>query len=186
MPQLASERLMKAQFAMLADYNTWANERLYEAVAAVPDSQYRSDLGAYFGSLHGTLNHVLVADRIWMHRLTGTGEQPNGVDVIACDQFGELRQSRRLEDQRIVTYVAGLSGDDLRGTMKYRTLIEPARIEQHLAPLLGHFFNHQTHHRGQAHCVLTRLGREAPPLDLLKFQFETGVSIVTRAAVRQR
>jgi uncharacterized damage-inducible protein DinB len=169
---------MKPLFQMLAAYNTWANERLYDAAARIPDAEYRRDRGAFFGSLHGTLNHLLLGDRIWMHRFTGEGEEPKELDAILYDDFAELCAARRAEDVRIVDYVAGLSEKDLAGTIRYRSTRSPAEIEQLLAPLLLHFFNHQTHHRGQAHCLLTEITGEAPSFDLLVYQRQTGTSLI--------
>jgi uncharacterized damage-inducible protein DinB len=170
---------MKTLFDMLAAYNSWANERLYDAVATLADTDYRADRGAFFGSIHGTLNHVLVGDRIWMHVFTGEGVKPRELNAILYDDVVELRAARRAEDKRIALYIAALSEGDLAGTVRYRTLRSPADIEQRLAPLLIHFFNHQTHHRGQAHCLLTEFKGEAPSLDLVIFQRQTGISLVS-------
>jgi uncharacterized damage-inducible protein DinB len=169
---------LKDQFMMLASYNSWVNRLLYDAVAALPDADYRADLGAFFGSLHGTLNHLLLGDRIWLKRFTGAGEVPASLDAILYDDFAALRAARVAEDARIERYIADLSPAELAGTLRYHTTRQPAEIEQHLAPLLLHFFNHQTHHRGQAHGLLTRLTGEAPSFDLLIFQRQTGVSLV--------
>jgi uncharacterized damage-inducible protein DinB len=168
---------MKSLFEMLAAYNGWANERLYAAVARLSDAQYRAERGAFFGSLHGTLNHLLIGDRIWMHVFTGEGEKPRQLDAILYDDFNELRAARQAEDRRISAYVGSLSENALAGTVRYRTVRSPADIEQVRAPLLVHFFNHQTHHRGQAHCLLTGLTGEAPSLDLFIFQRQTGLSL---------
>jgi uncharacterized damage-inducible protein DinB len=170
--------VVKAQFQMLAAYNAWVNRRLYEAAARLPDADYRADRGAFFSSLHGTLNHLLVADRIWLQRFTGEGSAPTVLDAILYDDFAELRAAREAEDARIIRYVDSLSEAALAGTLSYHTTRSPALIEQELMPLLIHFFNHQTHHRGQAHCLLTALTGEAPSFDLLIFQRETGVSLV--------
>lgn len=169
---------MKAQFEMLAAYNAWANERLYDSAAHLPDGDYRADLGAFFGSVHGTLNHLLVADRIWLRRFMGRGEEPTQLDQILYDDFDELRNERHAEDVRIVGYVKDLAEEDLSATVCYRTTRTPTDLEQVLGPLLIHFFNHQTHHRGQAHCLLTRLTGEAPSLDLFVFQRQTGISLI--------
>ena len=169
---------MKAQFVMLAAYNAWVNERLYDAAAQLPDAEYRADHGAFFGSLHGTLNHLLVADRIWLHRLTGIGTEPVRLDAILHEHLDELRSARRAEDARIIAYVDALTDADLAGTICYRSTRAPAEIEQYLAPLLMHVFNHQTHHRGQAHGLLTKLTGQAPSFDLLIFQRQTGTSLV--------
>ncbi len=170
---------MQTHFAMFAAYNRWANERLYEAAARLPDADYRADRGAFFGSLNGTLNHILVADRIWMHRFTGEGPQPTQLDAILFEDLAPLGQARRAEDDRIVAYVDGLTDADLAGTFSYRTITSPADITQRLAPALAHFFNHQTHHRGQAHTLLTIAGGKdaAPPLDLIYFQRQTGIGL---------
>jgi uncharacterized damage-inducible protein DinB len=168
---------MKAHFEMFAAYNAWANQRLYDAASRIKDEDYRADRGAFFGSLHGTLNHLLVGDRIWMRRFTGDGEEPRELDAILYEDFNELREARSREDDRIISYIRSLTEADLAGIVRYRTMRNPADIEQYLAPLLFHFFNHQTHHRGQAHCILTGLTREAPSFDLIMFQRLTGVGI---------
>ena len=169
---------MKPLFEMLAAYNAWANRRLYDAAARIADADYRADRGAFFGSLHGTLNHLLLGDKIWLHRFTGEGEEPVQLDAILFEDFAGLRQAREVEDARIVAYVDSLDEAGLAGTIRYRSTRSPAEIEQKLAPLLLHFFNHQTHHRGQAHCLLTGLAGEAPSLDLLIYQRETGASLL--------
>ncbi|MGF7158479.1 putative damage-inducible protein DinB [Rhodoligotrophos appendicifer] len=169
---------MKSHFEMLSAYNKWANRRLYDAAERLSDSDYRSDRGAFFGSLHGTLNHLLVGDRIWMQRFTGGGQAPARLDLILCESLPELRVAREAEDERIETFIAGLTPDRLAGTIVYRSTRSPVELEQHFAPLLTHFFNHQTHHRGQAHCIVTGLTGEAPSLDLLVFQRETGLGMV--------
>ncbi len=168
---------MKRHFQMLADYNAWVNERLYDAAAGLADADYRADHGAFFGSLHGTLNHLLVGDRIWMQRFTGKGEAPARLDAILYEDLAELRQARQAEDRRIVGYIGALSDADLAASLRYHSTRSPAEIEQELAPLLMHFFNHQTHHRGQAHGILTRIKGEAPSFDLLVYQRQTGVSL---------
>jgi uncharacterized damage-inducible protein DinB len=165
---------VKPYFDLLAAYNAWANERIYEAASRLSDDAYRADRGVFFKSLHGTLNHLLVADRIWLKRFTGTGEAPNRLDAILFDSFEDLRDARRAEDRRILAYVDGLQAEDLSGRIRYTTISKPEPIEQALGPALLHFFNHHTHHRGQAHAVLTGLTGEAPSLDLLYFQRETG------------
>ncbi len=161
---------MKSRFEQLAAYNKWANARLYEAALALPETDYRRDVGAFFKSLHGTLNHLLVADRIWMKRLTGEGEHPDKLNAIIHGDRRELALARADEDDRIVRFVASLDEAALAGTLKYATTSGKA-FEQPRAYVLSHFFNHQTHHRGQAHTVLSIVtGKEPPSLDLLAMQ----------------
>ncbi len=168
---------MKAHFALLARYNAWANARIYEAAAALSDADYRADRGAFFKSVHGTLNHLLVGDRIWMRRFTGVGDAPNRLDAILFEDFADLRAARDREDERIVAYVDSLGEQALQGLIRYRTITNPTDVEQPLAPALLHFFNHQTHHRGQVHALLTGLTGAAPSLDLLLYQRETGTGL---------
>ncbi|KND62008.1 dinb protein [Candidatus Burkholderia verschuerenii] len=162
--------LLKSHFDMFARYNTWANARLYDAAGALPDADYRADRGAFFKSVHGTLNHLLVTDRVWMHRCTGEGTPPERLDTIVFDTFAELDAERREEDSRIERYVTALTPQALAGTISYKRVTTPELFTQPLMPALAHWFNHQTHHRGQAHALLTSLTGRAPELDLLFFQ----------------
>ncbi len=161
---------MKDHYAMFAGYNAWANRRLYDAAAALPDISYRADRGAFFRSMHGTLNHLLATDRIWMQRFTGQGDAPDRLDAILFGDFASLRAARKAEDARIIRYVDGLDDAQLAGVIRYRRVTTPEPQVQALAPALAHWFNHQTHHRGQAHAILTGLTAEAPELDLLFYQ----------------
>lgn len=103
-------------------------------------------------------------------RFTGVGDATGRLDAILFETFDELRAARELEDRRIVDFVDGLDDARIAGTIKYRRVSSSEQFEQQLAPALAHWFNHQTHHRGQIHAVLTGLVGEAPELDLLFFQ----------------
>ncbi len=166
---------MKDRYTTLAGYNAWANSRLYDAASTLSDADYRADRGAFFKSVQGTLNHLLVTDRIWMKRFTGTGEAINQLNAILFDDLASLRRAREAEDLRIVNYINGLNEDALASTFRYQRASTPEIYEQDLAPALDHFFNHQTHHRGQAHGLLTNLTGKAPELDLLFYQREMGI-----------
>src|SRR5215831_13795087 len=96
---------MKSRYRMFAAYNAWCNERLYDAAATVSDADYRKDRGAFFKSLHGTLNHLLVGDRIWMRRFTGVGDAPSSLDAILYDDLAALRAARRSQDTLITRYI---------------------------------------------------------------------------------
>jgi uncharacterized damage-inducible protein DinB len=161
---------LAAHYRMFGRYNAWANGRLYEAAARLSVEQYRADRGAFFKSVHATLNHLLATDRIWMRRFTDTGDAPGRLDAILFETFDELRAAREAEDRRIVDFVDGLDEAGIAGTIKYRRVSVPGQVEQQLAPALAHWFNHQTHHRGQVHALLTGLVGEAPELDLLFYQ----------------
>lgn len=162
---------IKAHFVMMAQYNAWANERLFRMAGALPDELYRRDVGAYFKSMHGTLNHLLTGDRIWMRRLTGVGDHPARLDAIVFDDLPSLTTARQREDERISRFIEGLAVATFDDLLDYRTLNgTPQR--QGRAAILAHLFNHQTHHRGQAHGILTALGVDPLPLDLLIMQRE--------------
>jgi uncharacterized damage-inducible protein DinB len=163
---------MKDHYVTFAGYNAWANRRLYDAAASLSDAEYRADKGAFFKSMHGTLNHLLATDRIWMKRFTGEGEAPDRLDAIVQERLADLRAAREAEDRRIVAYIGGLDEARLAGVIRYRRVSTPEEFVQELMPALDHWFNHQTHHRGHAHMILTSLGKTAPELDLLYYQRE--------------
>jgi uncharacterized damage-inducible protein DinB len=106
---------MKAHFERFATYNRWANARLYEAAFALGDADYRRNVGAFFKSMHGTLNHLLLTDRIWLKRLTGEGDHPNRLDAIIHEGRRDLALARIDEDDRIIRYVGSLEETDLDG-----------------------------------------------------------------------
>lgn len=159
-----------SRYVMFAGYNTWSNERIYNAAEKLSLEEYRADRGAFFKSVHGTLNHILVADRIWMKRFTGEGAAPAALDTILHSTLPVLRVAREAEDDRIVEWIGSLPDKAFAGRFTYLTVTDMRTISQRLAPALAHFFNHQTHHRGQAHATLTALGRPSPALDLIYFQ----------------
>jgi uncharacterized damage-inducible protein DinB len=161
---------MKQHFLMFAAYNRWANERIYEAADLLTDAEFARDVGAFFGSMMGTLNHLLVADRIWMRRFTGEGDAPRALNTIIHPNLAALRIARAAEDRRISEWIAGQSEKALAGRFTYITVTDVRTVSQRLAPALDQFFNHQTHHRGQAHTILSILGKDPPPLDLIYFQ----------------
>ena len=158
------------QFKQFAAYNKWANARLYAAVLDLSESSYRLHIGVFFGSLHGTLNHLLLTDRLWLKRLTGEGDHPNRLDAILYEDRMELARARIAEDERLITVIEKYDEAALRGLHSYRT-VSGMPQSQVLGDILMHLFNHQTHHRGQAHACLSILtGDEPPSLDLLVFQ----------------
>ncbi|PWR22908.1 DinB family protein [Zavarzinia aquatilis] len=160
---------MKAHFQDFAAYNDWANRRLYEAVGALPAEDFTRDLKAFFGSIRGTLNHILVADLIWLGRFTGKPAAGiTSLDQTLHEDFAALDAARREVDRRLIDLVDGMASADFAATIAYRTMTR-GDAENRVSDMLTHVFNHQTHHRGQAHGLLSLLGREAPSLDLILF-----------------
>jgi uncharacterized damage-inducible protein DinB len=134
------------------------------------EDEFERNVGAFFGSAMGTLNHLLVADRIWMKRFTNGGEAPKTLDAILHRDFQPLRKAREAEDLRIMAWIGGLTEKAMAGRFTYMTVSDMRTVSQRLAPALAHVFNHQTHHRGQAHAILTMLGKPSITLDLVYFQ----------------
>jgi|FEC22Drversion2_1045045.scaffolds.fasta_scaffold00017_87 uncharacterized damage-inducible protein DinB len=163
------ETHMLRHFRMLADYNRWANVQVYDAAADLSDAEFHEDRGAFFGSLHGTLNHLLVADRLWMHRFNGTGGVPASLDAVLHDDLKGLRAVREAEDRNIIAWIETLDTDALATDITYTSVLRPGAITVPLHAAMAHMFNHHTHHRGQCHTILTSLGKPSLLLDLLHF-----------------
>jgi uncharacterized damage-inducible protein DinB len=160
--------MLKAHFDQLAAYNRWANQRIYDDAASLPDAVRKRGAGLFFGSVHATLNHLLVGDYIWMRRFSGDGPQPERLNQILYEDFSELRTGREAEDERILGFVTGLQSYDREIVYQNSS---GRTFRQALGPALTHFFNHQTHHRGQVHAGLTIAGiKEPASLDLLVLQ----------------
>ena len=161
-----------AQIRLFARYNRWANARLYDACAKLPEPEYLKPRPSFFGSIHATLNHLLVADRLWMGRFTGHPSGIKALDQILYPEFAGLRVAREAEDAQIVNWCDGLDLPTLNGAFHYRnTKDEPTTLP--LRILAAHLFNHQTHHRGQTHGLLSQTSVAPPQLDLLMFARET-------------
>src|SRR5689334_23984402 len=146
-------------FHMLGRYNTIANERLYEVCAELSDEQYRKEGPGSFGSIHRTLNHILLGDQIWMNRFTTeevTSTPP--LATILHEDFPSLREARVIEDARIEAFLAGLTDSFLRNPVCYYNSAGKY-FEDPLTLVLQHMFNHATHHRGQVHVMLSQFGK---------------------------
>jgi uncharacterized damage-inducible protein DinB len=156
-------------FHLLAAYNAWANRRIYEAVATLPTEAYMAPRPAFFGSIHRTLNHILVGDRVWLSRIEGThptGPIPTRLDEILFESLPDLRDARAVEDQRIIDLCDRLASKDLGKIIAYRDMAGNAQASS-LHGILLHFFNHQTHHRGQVHNLLSATTIHPPSLDMI-------------------
>jgi uncharacterized damage-inducible protein DinB len=152
-------------FRSLARYNTLANGILYAACARLSDEELKRPRPAFFHSIHGTLNHIVVGDRIWLARFAGREASSEGLDAILYEDFSQLRAAREEEDRRVERFANELTEDFLHGTISYRN--HEGRIFRDPVPLLAaHFFNHQTHHRGQAHGLLSQTEAAPPSLDM--------------------
>ncbi len=168
-------------YPAFARYNSWMNEKLYALCAGLPDEERKRNRKAFFASLHGTLNHILLADRVWMLRFTGDRERfasrdrdgkpihPRGLDHVLYDDFDLLRSERVRTDTQILEWVRGLDQGQLDAPLAYHTIVTDEDWEVPLWWGLSHFFNHQTHHRGQVTTLLSQLGIDPGLTDLVVF-----------------
>jgi uncharacterized damage-inducible protein DinB len=154
-----------------ARYNRWMNDKLYGLAATLDDDTRKRDTGAFFKSIHGTLNHLLLADRVWLARFQGVAAPPGfmGPGIRTLDQelyanFEELRRERALTDDALATWVSELSPERLAGPLVYHRLGQ--RLECPLWWAVAHLFNHQTHHRGQLTTLLMQQGHDPGVTDL--------------------
>ena len=154
-----------SHFRMLARYNTIANQRLYAKCAELSDIEYRKHRAGSFGSVHALLNHILLGDRIWISRFEGAGRVTPPLGTVLYDEFAALRSARVEEDARIETFFAGMGADDFDRPLCYTN--NQGKDCADSAPMaISHFFNHQTHHRGQVHVMLSQTPVSPPALDL--------------------
>lgn len=161
-------------FPLMARFNEWANARLYDCVARLPESDYRRDAGVFFGSIHATLNHLLLVDRLWCARIAGAEHGFKSLSQILYDDFESLRAARVAEDAKIVAQVDGLAPADLTRPVPYRRMIGSGLEEARIGHILATLFNHQTHHRGHVTAVVSQCGVEPPALDVIFFLDEIG------------
>jgi uncharacterized damage-inducible protein DinB len=158
---------------VMARYNRWMNDKLYAVAAELSDAERKEDRGAFFGSTHRTLNHLLLADRVWLGRFSGATLRPDemgpggirSLDQELYEGFDELRRERARTDDEIDAFVATLTDEKLAGPLRY-----VRRGVVHELPLwhaLTHLFNHQTHHRGQVTTLLMQAGLDPGVTDLV-------------------
>ena len=175
--------MLAEQYRLLARYNTWMNGRLYALAATLSDDERRADRGAFFRSIHGTFNHLLLVERIWLHRMTGDAAlsashdaDGNVIRYRSLDQelyadFAVLRREQETTDAHAERWVAGLDEATLASPIRYRSTDGTAR-EHPLWQAVTHLFNHQTHHRGQLTTLFSQLGHDPGVTDLIRVVWE--------------
>jgi uncharacterized damage-inducible protein DinB len=156
---------LRSHFQLLALYNRIANERLFAKCAELDEVEYRKQRAGSFGSIHGLLNHILLADRRWMGLFEKAERVTPPLSQILYDVFSELRVAREREDARIESFFEGLDTAFWTRSFGYTNNQGKDYVESaHVA--CSHLFNHQTHHRGQVHVMLSQTLVVPPPLDL--------------------
>ena len=144
--------------SLMADYNVWMNRKLYGLAAGLADAERKRDLGAFFKSLHGTLDHILFADLVFLARLTGSAMPEGDFGGELHDDFGALRAEREAVDARILDWIAGLDRSGLGETLTFTSVVDGKTRTLPRWVMMTQMFNHQTHHRGQATVLLKQLG----------------------------
>jgi uncharacterized damage-inducible protein DinB len=152
-------------FRTLAFYNRVANERLYEQCGKLDVAEYRRQRPGSFGSIHALLNHTLLGDRIWMSRFAGGGHTTPPLNTVLFETFGEISAARSEEDAGIESFFKKVDDGFLTRPLRYKNSL--GKDCENSAPHAAlHFFNHQTHHRGQVHVMLSQTDVPPPSLDM--------------------
>ena len=152
----------------MARYNQWQNEGMAATAATLDSAALKADRGAFFGSILGTMNHLLWADRIWMARLAGWPAPPGGIpqSVALTPTLAAWRAERQRVDGRLLLWADGLRPARLRGELEWFSAAQGQEKKAPVALCVMHMFNHQTHHRGQIHAMLTAAGATPQVTDL--------------------
>ena len=152
----------------MAHYNRWQNQNLYGVADQLGDEERRRERGAFFGSIHKTLSHLLWADQVWMSRFTDVQRPPVGIpeSVSLYPDWEDLKQKRVAFDGTIVAWSDGLDAAWLKDDLSYYSGAMKRDLTKPKWQLVTHLFNHQTHHRGQVHCMLTQAGGKPHATDL--------------------
>lgn len=153
---------------LMAAYNAEMNQRLYSAADGLTEAQRREDRGAFFGSIHATLSHLVWGDSTWMSRFAGWPAPGGGIkgSTALYADWAAMRAARADLDARIVAWAAALDADWLSGALVWHSGATGREMSRPRWVLLTHFFNHQTHHRGQAHALVTGFGAATGDTDL--------------------
>ncbi len=162
--------------ALMARFNQWVNGHIYDAVAALSDEEYRRDRKAFFGSIHRTLNHLLVVDRLWSGRIRGVDTGIKSLTDILFDDFEPLRAARGREDEGLIELVDGIDEDRFTAPVIYTRMLGDGEQQTRLDHILITLYNHQTHHRGQVHAMLTQAGVTPTDIDVIYFLETVGLS----------
>jgi len=161
--------MITAEFCRtMARYNRWQNQSLYTAADTLDGAARGLDRGAFFGSIHGTLSHLLWGDGTWMSRFDGGSKPPGGIpdSPELYEDWEQLKADRQAMDARIMAWATPLTDAQVAGDLRWYSGALGADVERPLALCVAHFFNHQTHHRGQVNAMLTAAGASPADTDL--------------------
>lgn len=157
----------KTMLTLMADHNRWMNEKLYAVCAGIPEEERKRDLGAFFRSIHGTLNHLLLVDRLWLGRITGNPFPIRSLDQELFADFDALKCERADTDAVIARLIAGQQATSLAASVTYISFVKQKSVTLPLGLILIHLFHHQTHHRGQITTLISQLGYNFGETDMI-------------------
>lgn len=162
----------------MAEYNRFMNDKLLQAASQLPADILLANKGAYFGSILGTLNHVLVGDLLWLHRFKHHSTAytaldaltsfpvPTALDQVLYNNLADFKAARQKLDTSIQAWINQIIPEDLQRALQYKRVNGEVN-KKYFSGLIMHFFNHQTHHRGQATTLFSQAGIDVGPTDLL-------------------
>jgi len=161
-----------AYVRMMARYNRWQNGNLYAAANSLSEEARRQDRGAFFKSIHATLNHLLWADRLWMSRLANLPKPRGGIFESTCsiEDWAQLKHERAIFDECLVDWSVKLDTAMIGGDLTWQSVSLNTQVKRPRSTAIVHMFNHQTHHRGQVHAMLTAAGAKPSDTDLIMMQ----------------
>ena len=147
-----------SQVEMFAEYNLWMNDKIYAAAARLDDAQRKQDRGAFFGSIHGTLNHLVWGDMVWLARLDGRTQTLPPVGTILHEDFDALHAARKTLDAEILAWAKTVTPEWLATPHIWTSRIYATTFTHPAWALVAQMYNHQTHHRGQVTTLLMQAG----------------------------
>jgi uncharacterized damage-inducible protein DinB len=153
-------------YQLMAEYNCWMNQKIYSVCASIPDEKRKQDLGAFFKSIHGTLNHLLYGDKAWMGRFTNNPFPVTAMGQELYGDFESLKAEREKIDREILEWSIELDPDWLSQPFEYTSNVDGERRVLLTSILVTHMFNHQTHHRGQVTTLIKQVGYEPGVTDI--------------------
>ena len=157
-----------SNFQLLANFNKWTNEKIISSCKKLTETEYKKDRGAFFSSIHGTLNHSLVVDRAYIFHIEGKDHGLKSLDQILYENLFQLEEARIKEDKRLIDLINNLSEESIHKEITYNGF-ETGKTTYTISTILITLFNHQTHHRGQIHNMLSQARIKPPQIDIPDF-----------------
>lgn len=153
-------------YELMSQYSRWMDAKLYEVCAIIPDKDRKKDMGAFFKSIHGTLNHIYYGDLAWLERLRDNKFTPRKLGVELFEDFDQLRKAQEKMDSEIIEWASFLTNEYLQSSYNYVSNVDRKLRVMPVWVLVTHMFNHQTHHRGQLTTLIKQLGYEPGVTDI--------------------